>query len=208
MNKNLLAVLIATLGIVLVWVLFFWNPATDGKPAEHQTMALSAKPVGGDFTVEIQNKDLALQDLRGKVVLLYFGYTQCPDICPTSLSLLSQALSEMTEDELAGVQSIFISVDPDRDNTARLDEYTRYFHENIIGATAEKEDIDRITAQYGASYRIVDSNSAMGYIVDHSSFTYVIDQQGKLRQSLAHGTEPAKILEAVRGLLAEKPASS
>ena len=204
MNKNLLAVLIATLGIILVWVLFFWNPATDGKPAEHQTMALSAKPVGGDFTVEIQNKDLALQDLRGKVVLLYFGYTQCPDICPTNLSLMTQALNQMSEDELATVNGLFVSVDPNRDNTTRLEEYVKYFHSNIIGATAEQDEIDKITKMYGASYRIVEGDSAMGYTVDHSSYTYVIDQKGKLRYTLEHATHSDRILEVVRELLAEK----
>ena len=170
---------------------------------KHASLGLSATPVGGDFTVEILNKDLALKDLRGKVVILYFGYTQCPDICPTSLALLTQALSEMTEQELSGVQSIFISVDPERDNTARLEEYTQYFHKNILGATAEKEEIDRITTLYGASYNIVESDSAMGYMVDHSSYTYLIDKQGKLRHTLAHGTSSDKILEAVRGLLSE-----
>ncbi len=201
-QKTLALFIIATLGIALAWVLFFWNPVTD-KAVKHETLELSATPVGGDFTVEILNKDLSLKDLRGKVVILYFGYTQCPDICPTSLALLTQALSQMDEKELSDLQSIFVSVDPGRDNTARLDEYTKYFHANILGATAEKEQIDKITKMYGASYRIVESDSAMGYIVDHSSYTYVIDKKGKLRHTLAHGSSPDKILEAVRGLLAE-----
>lgn len=201
-QKTLVVSIILILGVALVWVLFIWEPVSD-KPTKHQTLELSETPVGGDFTVEILTKDLALKELRGKVVVLYFGYTQCPDICPTSLALLTQALSGMNEEELKGLQSIFISVDPERDNTARLAEYTQYFHENILGATAEKEEIDRITKLYGASYRIVESNSAMGYMVDHSSYTYVIDKQGKLRHTLAHGTSSDKILEAVRGLLSE-----
>lgn len=202
-KKNTFAVaLIALLGLTLVWVLFFWSPVAD-SPVKHETLALSETPVGGDFTVEILNKDLSLKELRGKVVVLYFGYTQCPDICPTSLALLTQALSQMDEKELSGLQSIFISVDPNRDNTVRLDDYTKYFHANIIGATAEQDEIDRITKMYGASYRVVESNSAMGYIVDHSSYTYIIDKKGQLRHTLAHGSAADKILEAVRELLAE-----
>ena len=201
-QKTLALSIITVLTFALIWVLFFWAPATD-QPVKHETLDLSATPTGGDFTVEILNKDLSLQDLRGKVVILYFGYTQCPDICPTSLALLTQALSQMSEDELSGMQSIFVSVDPGRDNTVRLDDYTKYFHKNIIGATAEQDEIDKITKLYGASYRIVESNSAMGYIVDHSSYTYVIDKQGKLRHTLVHGTAPNKILEAVRELLSE-----
>lgn len=205
MNKNLLAsLLIAILGSALVWVLFFWNSATDGQGAKHQTMELRAKPIGGDFSVEIQNKDLALQDLRGKVVLIYFGYTQCPDICPTNLSLMTQALNQMSEEELAKVNGIFVSVDPNRDNTTRLEEYVKYFHSNIIGATAEQDEIDKITKMYGASYRIVEGDSAMGYTVDHSSYTYVIDKKGKLRHTLEHATHSDKILEVVRELLAEE----
>jgi len=204
MNKNTIAIaLITLLGAALVWVLFFWAPASKNEGVKHETLELSAKPTGGDFTVEIQDKDLSLQDLRGKVVLLYFGYTQCPDICPTSLSLMTQALNQMTKEELVNVNGLFVSVDPNRDNTTRLEEYTHYFHPNIIGSTAEKEQIDKIAKMYGASYRIVESDSAMGYIVDHSSYTYVIDKKGKLRHTLAHGTHSDEILKVVRELLAE-----
>jgi protein SCO1/2 len=202
MKKNLALGLITLLVGALVWVLFFWNPV-DSPSQKHTNMELASTPVGGDFTVEIQNGDLSLVDQRGKVVVLYFGYTQCPDICPTSLALLTQALNGMSEDELAEVQSLFISVDPERDNVTRLEEYVAYFHPNIIGATAEKDVIDKITKLYGASYRIVDSNSAMGYIVDHSSYTYLIDKKGKLRKALAHGTGPKIILDEVQKLLAE-----
>jgi len=201
-QKTLASTIIAVLSVALVWVLFFWSPTAD-KEIKHQVLDLKTAPVGGDFTVEIQDRDLSLQELRGKVVALYFGYTQCPDICPTSLSLLTQALHKMSDKELANVQSIFISVDPERDNTTRLSEYTKYFHSNMIGATAEKEVIDKVTKLYGASYRIVDRGSAMGYIVDHSSYTYIIDKQGKLRETLAHGSSPDKIVDTVRKLLAE-----
>lgn len=201
-QKTLALSIILILGILLLWMLFFWNPVQD-QSVKHTTLELTAAPVGGDFVVETQDKDLALKDLRGKVVVLYFGYTLCPDICPTSLSLLTQALHQMSDEELSSMQSIFVSVDPERDNTTRLDTYTKYFHQNIIGATAEKDAIDRITKLYGASYRVVKSDSAMGYIVDHSSYTYLIDKTGKLRYSLDHGTSPNEILRALRELLAE-----
>ncbi|MCK5809952.1 MAG: SCO family protein [Cocleimonas sp.] len=194
--------LIALLAILLLWAFLFWNPA-DNQSLNHQPFNLVAEPKGGDFTIETKDKELSLNDLRGKVVVLYFGYTLCPDVCPTSLAILTQALNQMTEQELSELQSIFISVDPDRDNLTRLDQYTKYFHANMIGGTAEKVVIDRIAQQYGAAYQKVESNSAAGYLVDHSSYTYVIDKKGKLRHSLAHGTAPDKVLEAVRELLAE-----
>lgn len=201
-NKRLPLSIIAILGIALFWVLFLWTPAVD-QATKHQQLDLVAAPTGGDFTVETKDKDLSLKDLRGKVVVLYFGYTTCPDICPTSLSLLTQALNQMSENELPNMQSIFISVDPDRDNATRLDKYTKYFHENIIGATAEQDEIDRISKLYGAAYKKVESNSAAGYLVDHSSYTYIIDKNGKLRESLVHGTQPSEILKVVRNLLVE-----
>ncbi|MCK5727185.1 MAG: SCO family protein [Thiotrichaceae bacterium] len=203
-KKPVLLSLITILVIVLVWVLLFWTPVETSEQPEHQKLALSATPIGGDFTIETKDKDLSLKDLRGKVVVLYMGYTLCPDVCPTSLALLTQALNQMSENELSSVQSVFISVDPDRDNLTRLSKYTQYFHANIMGGTAEKEIIDRIAKQYGAAYQKVENNSAAGYLVDHSSYTYVIDKKGKLRHSLTHGTLPENILKAVRELLAEK----
>ena len=199
--KILPVLILLSLATLLAWI-FFWSPATEGTK-EYQNLALSSAPIGGDFIVETKDKDLSLKELQGKVVILYFGYTLCPDICPTSLSLLTQALNQMDEDELSGVQSLFISVDPDRDNVTRLDTYTEYFHPNIIGATAKKDEIDRIVKLYGAAYKIVESHSAAGYLVDHSSYTYIIDKQGKLQYSLAHGTLPDKILKVVRELLAK-----
>ena len=96
MNRNGFAyALIGLLLAALVWVLFFWSPADDA-PVKHQNLQLTAAPVGGDFTVETQDGDLSLKDLRGKVVALYFGYTQCPDICPTSLALLTHIFCGFT----------------------------------------------------------------------------------------------------------------
>ncbi len=202
MKKLLPLSLIIFLLVIITYLAFVWNPATN-KEANHQALGLVAKPVGGDFSIETKEKELSLKDFRGKVVALYFGYTLCPDICPTSLALLTQALNQMTENELAQMKSIFISVDPDRDNLTRLNQYTQYFHANIIGGTAEKEVIDHIVKLYGAAYQKVENDSAAGYLVDHSSFTYLIDKKGKLRYSLAHGTPPKEILKAVRKLLTE-----
>lgn len=200
-KKQLLALLFITALITsLIWVLFFWSPLSVSN---QQSTGFSEKPTGGDFIVNTKGEVLPLENLRGKVVLMYMGYTQCPDICPTSLALISQALTQMTDAELAQVNGLFVSVDPDRDTLEKISNYTKYFHSNIIGATAEKPEIDRIAKLYGSAYRMVDSDSAMGYIVDHSSYTYVIDKKGKLRHSLTHGTAPDKILSTVRELLAE-----
>ena len=148
-----------------------------------------------------------LQEQRGKVVLIYFGYTFCPDICPTNLALMAQALNALTEEELARVQGVFISVDPQRDAVDLLAPYTNHFHPTIIGMTGEAGDVARIAAQYGAAYRKVEGESQGGYLVDHSSNTYVIAPDGSLHATLPHATAPQKILEVTRRLLAQMSSS-
>lgn len=201
LNRTALIGLIVLLAALLAWVTLGWNPPRKSH------LALEAeqhRPTGGDFTLKSASGPVSLHDFRGKVVLLYFGYTWCPDICPTSLALMSQALSGLKEQELANVQGIFVSVDPARDTVQRLKTYTAYFHPKIMGATGTPDEVAHVAKLYNVAYRKVEeSDSATGYTVDHSSFTYVIDKKGKLRDVLPHGTKPERIREAIRKLLAE-----
>lgn len=205
-TKALLIALIAALTALLVWLVAFWEPVPP-RPAlkvqPHERLQLASRPQGGDFTLQGAHGKVALQDFRGKVVLLYFGYTYCPDVCPTSLALLAQALSSLTPDELARVQAIFVSVDPERDSVERLGEYAPFFHPAIVGATGTPAQIAAVAAQYGASYAKQPPNADGLYAVDHSSLTSVIDPQGRLVASLPHGSSPQQIVDAVRPLLAD-----
>lgn len=195
-NKVLILALIV-LGALLAAVLF-WQPA---EPPPHQALSAQQGPRGGEFKLQTSQGSISLKDFRAKVVLLYFGYTWCPDICPTSLALLSSALEGFTEDELKNIQPIFVSVDPERDTVERLAEYTAFFHPAILGATGTPEEIAAVAQNYGVAYRKVETDSATGYIVDHSSVTYVIDRQGSLHKVLMHGTLPQEIQKAVREVL-------
>jgi protein SCO1/2 len=198
-TQSRLALLAALLLIAaLGWALFYWNPVSQ------TSLSIQERPRGGDFELDSHAGPVSLQQFRGKVVALYFGYTQCPDVCPTSLGFLSLALNELGEDELAGFQGLFISVDPERDTLAHLKTYGEYFHPSILGITADKARIDPVVASYGAAYRKVESDSAMGYLVDHSSETYLIDRDGKLAEVLTHGTSPVDVLAAIRRLLAQR----
>ncbi|MES9856875.1 MAG: SCO family protein [Sedimenticola sp.] len=164
--------------------------------------AIQEAPQGGDFTLHSADGPVALKDLRGKVVLLYFGYTKCPDVCPTSLSFMTQALNEMTEDELAKVQGIFVSVDTKRDTVESLKEYAEYFHPSLVGVIGSEQEVAEVAALYGAKYyEVALEGSAFGYSVNHSAVTYLITPQGELRFIFPHGTRPSIILEAVRYLL-------
>lgn len=181
--------------------LLVWNPP---PPGGHRALDLPAPPQGGDFTLSDENGPLSLADLRGQVVALYFGYTWCPDICPTNLGYLALALGQLTERELARVQVLFISLDPERDTPERLAQYTAFFHPRVRGLTGTPEQIAQAANRYGVAYRkVVQETSATGYLVDHSAYTYLIDPRGHLRGTLEHATPPARILAAIRALLAD-----
>lgn len=189
MRRTLLLV-VAVLAAVLLGVLAAWlaGPRTDAP----------ALPRGGDFTLTSDDGPVALERLRGKVVLLYFGYASCPDVCPTSLALTTAALKTLAPAELERVQVLFISVDPGRDTPGKLKQYAGYFHPNIAGVTGGPATIAAVAADYGASYRMTPVESAAGYVVDHSSVTSVIAPDGRLVEQLPHGTTPPEIVDAIR----------
>lgn len=201
MAKKISLAAILLLTLVLGWVVWIWQPA---KEQAHQDIALAAAPTGGDFTLQSPNGPLSFHDLRGKVVLVYFGYTFCPDICPTSLAFAAQGLDLLDEHELARTRILFISVDPERDTLKKLKEYCAFFHPNILGLTGTPQEIASAAKLYGASYARKDTGSAGGYVVDHSASTYVVDPAGKLVATLGHGTAPAEVARAIRAALQNK----
>lgn len=193
MNKAL-SFFILILMVASLYVIFFWEPVADSD----NKLPVVSQPTGGEFTLQALSGPVSLKDFRGKVVLIYFGYTMCPDICPTNLAMMSNALNQMNDNELNHVQGIFISVDPQRDTVERLSEYTHYFHPLIKGMSSTPEVIRELSERYGAAYQKVVQDSATNYAVDHSSETYVVDPQGNLVERLAHATPPAEILAAIR----------
>ena len=185
-----LAVILGVLTYILVM-----PPVTDSSTADSNPYSR----MGGDFTLQSERGDVSLSDFKDKIVILYFGYTFCPDVCPTSLGLLSLALGKLDKSELEKIQGIFISVDPERDTPEKVMKYSQAFHPNIIGLTGKPDNIARTARQYGAVYMKVDMpNSAMGYAVDHSSRYYVIGPGGEIIELLQHGTEPEKIIISLR----------
>ena len=144
---------------------------------------------------------MSLKDYRGKVVLVYFGYTYCPDVCPTSLAIIAQALSALTPGERERVQGIFVSVDPGRDSLDRLKEYAPFFHPNIVGSSGSPDQVAAVARQYGASYARQKADADGNYVVDHSSVTYIVGPDGSLAAALPHATPAERIVQTVRGLL-------
>ncbi len=158
--------------------------------------------MGGDFTLQSNQGPVSLSDFRGKVVLIYFGYTSCPDICPTSLGALAAALKRLAPEEMARIQPLFISVDPERDTPDKIAEYARYFHPRMIGLTGSLEALRALADRYGAYFRKAEvTDSTLGYAVDHSSVIYVVDERGMLVDMIQHSGSPNAILERLRRVL-------
>lgn len=137
--------------------------------------------VGGDFTLtDHESRRFELEQLRGKVVLMYFGYTSCPDVCPIELANMSQFVDSLGSKK-NNVQVLFVTVDPARDTPARLKEYVGFFHEDFIGLSGSDEEIDRVKDVFHVQSRIYrESADAAEYSVDHNASLFVIDQTGKL----------------------------
>ncbi|MEW8626735.1 MAG: SCO family protein [Candidatus Thiodiazotropha sp.] len=197
MQKPILIVVSLTLAAALGWLLLFWQPQNNN----HASIPLQAAPQGGDFSFDSYRGEVSLKDFRGSVVLLYFGYTWCPDICPTNLSMISAILDEFPAAERARVQPIFISVDPARDSVQRLKEYVEYFHPTLLGLTGDAATIAEVAEQYGAAYQIHAKSGDDNYVVDHTADTYLIGTDGKLAKTLPHGTDLEDLMAAVRELL-------
>ncbi len=156
---------------------------------------------GKDFALTDQNgKPFHLSQLRGKVVFLFFGYTHCPDACPTTMAKLSQVYKLLGRN--AGqVMTVFVSVDPGRDTTSILKNYLAYFHLNSVGLTGAKEEIDVVVKQYGAKYEIEQSDSAAGYHINHSTDLYLLDQKGELARTFSYSDGTQVIVDGAEKVI-------
>ncbi|GAB4346497.1 MAG: hypothetical protein Kow006_05070 [Gammaproteobacteria bacterium] len=203
--KTAAVALSALLAGVLIWVALFWQPAPPTSsvaplPEFMPPGTIDFRPttLGGEFVLDAAEGSVKLSQFRDKIVLIYFGYTFCPDACPTNLAIMSAAFGLMDEEELGEVQGVFVSVDPERDTPERLAEYTGFFHPQIIGITGTPERVAEVARRYGVAYQRSEAQSAGGYLVDHSSYIYVVAPDGKLEYALPHAAPPEVIVETVR----------
>jgi len=187
----------ATAILLVIAALLYWPEKQESQSSKNKLAHL-----GGDFTLQSSDGPVSLSDYKGKVVVLYFGYAFCPDVCPTSLGLLSQAFRILEQNELDNIQALFISVDPERDTVDKLKKYADAFHPSIKGITGTPIQIADVASRYGASYMKVElPDSALGYAVDHSSRYYLVNREGKLNKLVSHGTSPNVIAAQIRSLL-------
>ena len=159
--------------------------------------------IGGSFTLlSSNNQYVSLEDFQGKVVLMFFGFTACPDTCPLTLSKLKQVMARL--DQKKPVQQLFITVDPKRDNPEQLKSFLSTFNLNIIGLTGTEDEILYVAELYGSAYmKNPTINSETSYLMIHTGYVYLIDQQGQVRAIYPQDTEEIQMIEDISQLLAD-----
>lgn len=157
--------------------------------------------LGGDFTLASTVADSSnLSDFKGKAVLMNFGYTSCPDICPMVLNRMAAVMNEL-EDERSKVQPMFITFDPKRDTKERLQQYLKYFGDDFVGFTGTAEQLIAVAKQYGVIAIPQQSDSAAGILYTHSDYIYLLDQQGRVRALYAKSDSIDKMVDDIESLL-------
>jgi protein SCO1/2 len=150
---------------------------------------------------DMNGNPFTLNQLEGKVALIYFGYTTCPDICPTTL-VDFQAVKDDLGEDADRVEFLLVTIDPERDTEAKLKEYLAFFDPDFIGLRGDAEQTKAFTRDYGIVVKRVDyPDSATGYLLDHSAQSFAIDPAGRLALTFPYGMDPALIAEDIRHLL-------
>ena len=178
------------------------NAAAAPKPQGPGT-DMRKEDIGGDFKLtEGDGKTFSLSDLKGKVVILSFGYTHCPDVCPTELLTYSDTLKQLG-DQAKDVKVVFVSIDPERDTPEVISKYVKQFNPEFIGLTATgDQSLPVIKQQYRVvSAKVVQKEDSENYLVDHSSGAYLIDKNGEVAIFSPYGSEPATIAADIKKLL-------
>jgi len=188
------SILLVTIGLAVVFSLF-QEHTFAGTVYENPKPAPQIILEGSNFV------RFDLQEYKGKVLLIFFGYTSCPDVCPSTLSDMKLIVNELGE-KSERVQVIFITVDPERDTIEKLNDYMSLFNPRFLGLSGTDEELVKVWGDYGV-FREVDtsSQSAAGYLVNHSSRIYLIDQNGRLLITYSFGTSPESISKDVEYIL-------
>ena len=197
----------ALLGVILLSALATARAEEPPRksPAEIMDILMwNREPVGGPFElIDHTGHTRTERDFRGRLMLVYFGFTYCPDICPTDLQAIGLAVDKLGRDGDA-VQPLFVTVDPERDTPELLAEYVPMFHPRLIGLTGGAEAIRKAADAYKVYYAKVSAGqNASDYTVDHTAFIYLMDRDGNYLGFFPPGTSADRMLEIIRPRLAE-----
>ena len=210
MSRNVKTSLIfATLGMASIVLLLLFELRTAGTDARQGAETRLSASIGGAFALTDQNGIRRSQtDFAGRPMLIYFGFTYCPDVCPTALDIMGGALDALQQRDAIAyerLQPVFISVDPARDTPPVLRDYLAYFHPRLSGLTGSQADIDAIKSAfkiYAARGAAEDENG--NYNVYHSSFFYLMDENNRYLAHFDHAITPEILAEKLAEKLNEK----
>lgn len=198
--KRLSLLLMAFLAIAAAGVMVAASSGLLGPPQLKGTVYPEPRPTP-DFTLtNAQGQPVALHDFSDKVVLLYFGYTFCPDVCPTTMAELAK-VQRQVDDEGRSLQVIMVSVDPQRDTPQVVQEYVSSFHPTFIGLSGTEAQIAAAAEPLGIYYEAQEGSAESGYVVDHTARVFLVDQQGELHLSYSFATPAEDIASDLRVLM-------
>ncbi|WP_417450355.1 SCO family protein [Kordiimonas sp.] len=163
--------------------------------------------LGGDFTLTAHTGEtLSNRDFRGKFMLIYFGYSFCPDVCPLELAKMTLGLNELEKEgyDTTLLQPLFITVDPERDTVSALNEYVTDFHPRLIALTGSMEDIQDVAKKYRVYFKKREQEGIDGYLMDHQSFIFVMGPDGDYVRLFSAKDQPEDIAAAFRPVLEKK----
>lgn len=191
----------AVIVVLAVMAAVFINVGSGDSYAYAGGEMKPAKPAAPIELLDQDGRPFSLNDYKGHVVLLYFGYTTCPDVCPTTLSDFS-AVKDDLGDLASRVNFVMITVDPERDTADVLKKYLGFWDEGFIGVRGDRPQTDAVEAAYGVvATRVEYPESATKYLYDHTALIYVIDTKGNLKLSYPYGSDPALISKDLKHLL-------
>jgi len=192
------------IGIIAIAIILFLAAYFVGtllRPYSYHGNVMESTEPPGDFTLIDHNGNrMNLSDYEGKWVILYYGYTFCPDVCPTTMMQLGRMMPLLGKDAKK-VQVFMISVDPERDTPERLKEYVTYFHPDFIGLTGTPEEVADAAAPFGIYYKKKEVEGASGYLMDHTASVTVLDPEGRVRLIWPYGVEAEEMAEDLKHLM-------
>lgn len=153
------------------------------------------KPV---YTLQSAGGPYGLKEMSGKVGLMFFGYTHCPDVCPATLVNFGKALEMLEQPEREKVRAIFVSLDPERDTVEIIDKYAKYFHPQIIGLGGSQQEIDTVAKTFYVGVQMDEPNEKGNYSMKHATTLFVIRPDGEMGELLSHNSSPEEIVAVLR----------
>jgi protein SCO1/2 len=205
--------LLIALPLIVVVSVITWKLNNPG-PVETRrapTRTSGEALIGGPFTLVDQSGQTVTEaDFHGRAMLIYFGYTYCPDVCPFSLQIMAAALDQLDAEDRARIQPMLITIDPERDTVEQLAQYVTSpaFPTGLVGLTGTPEQIAEVTRVYRVAFRRSEGEAEDDYLMDHSSILYLMDSQGRFVDVFAHGSDPQTIATRLQEFLEEEGSSS